>query len=98
MAEISARGVKYWPAPRAPSLGGLLDEPFVGVPLEVRFEAQPFMLVNEVLDQLFQLGRALDPVPGVAEDHSEDALLPGQDGERMVVLVFELRARSGRQR
>ena len=52
-------------------LGVLLEQPLVGVALDVGVERQPALAVDQVDDQPAQLGRVLDPVLRLAEDDAE---------------------------
>ena len=75
IAWMSARGVKYWPAPE-PCVGGALGEQLlVGVALDVGAGGRPVLLVDEVDDEPLELGRVLDPVLGLPEDRAERARL-----------------------
>ena len=98
MAEMSPLGVKYWPAPAGALLGGLFDQALVGVALEVGVVAQPLVLVDEVLDELLQLGRGLDPVAGLAEDHAQHVVARSQLSEDLAVVGFERGSRPAQQR
>ena len=51
----------------------LVEEPLVGVALDVDVEAGPRLLVDEVLDEVGQPRRVLDLVLGLAEDDPEHA-------------------------
>ena len=97
MAEISARGVKYCPRSLSAFLRGLFYQPFVCVALEVGVVAHPLVLVDELLDELFQLGRILDSVSGLAEHHAEHVVVRPEFGKGLVVLGFELLARPVQQ-
>ena len=67
IAWISARGVKYWPAPDF-VLGVLLQQALVDVALDVGAQRRPVLLVDQIDDQPPQLGRVLDLVLRLAED------------------------------
>ena len=75
MAWISGRGVKYWPAPLLVSSAFFSEQPLVGVALDVGVEHRPLLAVDQVDDQAAQLGRVLDLVLRLAEDHAEHAWL-----------------------
>ena len=79
-------------------LGGLLDQALVGGALEVGVVAEPLVLVDEVLDELLELGRGLDPVAGFAEDHPEHVVARPQRGQGLAVVGLQLGARAGQQR
>ena len=79
-------------------LGGLLDQALIGVALEVGVVAEPLVLVDEVLDELLQLGRSLDPVAGLAEHHAEHVVACAQRGEDLAVVGFERGSRAAQQR
>ena len=98
MAEMSPRGVKYWPAPRAPSWAVFSIRPLVGGALEVGVVAEPLVLVDEILDELLQLGRGLDPVAGLAEDHAQHVVACPQLREDLAVVGFERGPRPAQQR
>ena len=79
-------------------LGGLLDQTLVGGALQVGVVAEPLVLVDEVLDELLQLGRGLDAVAGLAEDHAEHVVACPQLREDLAVVGFERGPRAAQQR
>ena len=79
-------------------LGGLLDQPLIRVALEVGVVAHPLVLIDELLDELLQLGRRLDAVAGLVEDHAEHVLARAQCRQRIAVVSFEFRSREAQQR
>ena len=79
-------------------LGGLLDQALIGGALDVGVVAEPLVLVDEVLDELLQLGRGLDPVAGLVKDHAQHVIACPEFREGPAVVGFELGARSGEQR
>ena len=56
------------------------------------------MLVDEVLDELLQLGRGLDTVAGLVEDHAQHVVARSQLGEDLAVVGFERGPRPAQQR
>ena len=81
-----------------PLPGCLLDQTLVGVALQVGVEAEPLVVVDEVLDQPFELGRALYLVAGLAEDHPEHVVALAQLGQRLVVVFLQASAGPVEQR
>ena len=78
-------------------LGALLQQPLVGVALEVGVDRRPGLLVDQVDDQPAQLGRVLDPVLRLAEDRpSVPVCLP--ELEDVAVVRLQLVAASVEQR
>ena len=69
-------------------LGGLLDQALVGVAFEVGVVAHPLVLVDELFDELFQLGGRLDAVAGLVEDHAEHVLTCAERGQCIAVVGF----------
>ena len=59
-------------------LRGLLDQTLVRVALEISVVAHPLVPVDELLDELFQLGRRLDAVAGLVEHHAQHVLAGAQ--------------------
>jgi len=53
--------------------GVLLEQPFVGVALDVGVDSGPGLGLDQVDDQPAQLGRILDAILGLAEDQAERA-------------------------
>ena len=78
-------------------LGVLLEQPLVGVALDVGVERQPRLAVDQVDDQAAQLGGILDPVLRLAEDDAEHARLPAELGQEVAVVDLELVAVAGEQ-
>ena len=73
MAWMSARGVKYWPAPLLVSCAFFSSRPLVGVALHVRAQHRPGLGANQVDDHAAQLGRVLKLVLRLAEDQAQRA-------------------------
>jgi hypothetical protein len=66
------------------------EEPLVGVALHVRAHRRPLLATDEIHHQPAQLGRILDPVLRLAEDHAEHPLLPAQFLENVPVVGLQL--------
>ena len=79
-------------------LGGLLYQALVGGALQVGVVAEPLVIVDEVLDELLQLGWGLDPVAGLVEDHPEHVVARSQLREDLAVVGFERSPRPAQQR
>ena len=79
-------------------MGGLLDQALVGGALEVGVVAEPLVLVDEVLDELLQLGRGLDPVAGLVEDHAQHVVACSELREHLAVVGLKLCTRAAQQR
>ena len=69
-------------------LGGLLDQALVGVAFEVGVVAHPLVLIDELFDELFQLGGRLDAVAGLVEDHTEHVLTGAECCQCIAVMGF----------
>jgi len=70
-------------------LGVLLQQPLVGVALDVGVEGCPPLAVDQVGDEALQLGRILDLVLGLAEDDPEHSRLAPQRLQRVPVLALQ---------
>ena len=92
MASMSARGVKYCPAPPFVSCGVALEQPLVGVALHVGRHRRPVLLADQLDDELAQLGRVLDLVLRLLEDQAEHPALLAQLAERLAVVLLQLDA------
>ena len=79
-------------------LGALLQQPLVGVALEVGVDRGPGLLVDEVDDEPAQLGRVLDAVLRLAEDRAERARLLAERLEDVPVVHLQLVAVAVEQR
>jgi hypothetical protein len=69
--------------------GVLLQQPLVRVSLNIRVEARPVLLVDQVRHEPPELRRILDLVGGLLEDEAQHAALSAQRLERVPVLHLE---------
>ena len=70
--------------------GVFVEEPLVGIALDVRAHARPVLLVDEIDDQPTKLGRVLELVLGLAKDKAEQSLLTAQGFEDVAVVIEKL--------
>ena len=71
-------------------LGVLLQQPLVGIALDVGAHHRPVFLVDQIHHQAAQLGRVLELVLGLVEDQAEHALFLAQFIQGMAVVVKQL--------
>ena len=79
-------------------LRALLQQPLVGVALQVGVDRGPGLLVDQVHHQPAQLRRVLDPVLGLAEDRAQRARLLAERLEDVPVVHLEVVAVAVEQR
>ena len=79
-------------------LGGLLDQALIRIAREICVIAHPLVLVDEFLDELFQLGGRLDAVASLVEHHAEHVLAGAQRRQALAVVIFEVGTRAAQQR
>ena len=91
IAWISARGVKYCPAPDLVSSAFFSSKPFVDVALDVGVHAHPLHLVDHV-DQAVELGRVLNLVLRLGEDLAQHVLALAEFAQQLDVMRFQLRS------
>ena len=89
---MTARGVKYCPAPPLTSCAVLLQQPLVGVALHVRRHRRPVLAADQLDDQPPQLSRVLNPVLRLLEDQPEHPALPAELVQRLAVVPVQLGA------
>ncbi len=70
--------------------GILLEEPLVGVTLDIDFEARPLLLVDQVDNQAAELGRVLDFVLSFAEDDAEHPWTLAEFFQRVPVVGLQI--------
>lgn len=78
-------------------LGVLLQQPLVGVALDVGVEGGPLLALDQVGDEAAQLGGVLNLVLRLAEDHAEHPRLLAQFVEDVAVLDLEVVAVAGEE-
>lgn len=92
MARMSGRGGEILAGAALDVLGVLFEQALVGVALDVAGHGRPVFLVDEIDDELAQLGRVLDLVLGLAKNEPEHAGLVTQLAQGGPVVLFELEA------
>ncbi len=70
--------------------GVFVEEPLVGVALDVRAHARPVLLVDEVDEQPPELGGVLELVLRLAKDETKQALLAAQGFEDVAIVIEKL--------
>src|SRR5205823_4757856 len=88
--RMSARGVKYCPAPDLRSSAFRSSNPSLRGALDVDVERHPLLAVDQVDDQPAELRGILDPVLRLPEDDAEHARLLTEVAQDVDVVRLEL--------